>query len=410
MTERGGPRQQVTLSAQDTRNGVAGVAFSPDGRQVMTGDTGIAATRVWDVTITGDAELANLPAVVFFQSDATYTPDGRHLVTTGPAGSVNVWDARTFRRDRTLGPPAGPTPSPPWPGAGWLATDTGVEATQIEVSPDGGLVAVVSFSGQLQVWDATTGEEAIATDPASSEWVAWVAWSPGGDYLAAAENSGDRGLVTIRDRTGREIAVVREEPGASVASVAFSPDGGRLVTAGPSMEYGEPDGGEVVIWNWRDGEVERTIDAGADRAVLSPTGELIATVPHGQSGPQVEVWDWTTGQRVAALARNTGFVVDLAFSADGSRLATASGDGTVRVWDPRSGEQLLLLRGHKGAVSSVAFSPDGSRLASAGADGTVRMWALDLDDLVEIAENGLTRTLTDEECRQYLHTERCPRP
>jgi len=103
-------------------------------------------------------------------------------------------------------------------------------------------------------------------------------------------------------------------------------------------------------------------------------------------------------------------VVDLAFSADGTRLATAGGDGTVRVWDPGIGEQLLVLRGHKGAVNSVAFSPDRSRLASAGADGTVRSWALDLDDLVEIAENGLTRTFTDEECRQYLHTERCPRP
>ena len=120
------------------------------------------------------------------------------------------------------------------------------------------------------------------------------------------------------------------------------------------------------------------------------------------------MWDWTTGQRVAAFARNTGFVVDMAFSADGTRLATAGGDGTVRVWDPRTGEQLLVLRGHKGSVSSVAFSPEGSRLASAGADGTMRIWALDVDDLVEIAENGLTRTLTDEECRQYLHTERCP--
>ncbi|MGH3659439.1 MAG: WD40 repeat domain-containing protein, partial [Micromonosporaceae bacterium] len=110
----------------------------------------------------------------------------------------------------------------------------------------------------------------------------------------------------------------------------------------------------------------------------------------------------------AALARNTGFVVDLAFSGDGTRLATAGGDGTVRVWDPRTGEQLLVLRGHKGSVISVAFSPDGSRLASAGADGTVRIWALDLDDLVEIAENELTRTLTDEECQQYLHTASCP--
>jgi WD40 repeat protein len=407
VTERGGPRELVTLSAQDTRIGVVGVAFSPDGRQVMTSDVGIAATRIWDVTITGDAELANLPAVAFSELAAIYTPDGRHLIATGPAGSVNVWDARTFTRDQTLGPPAGPTSSPPWPGAAWLPTGTADEATQIEASPDGGLVAAVSLNGRLQVWDATTGEEAIATDPSSS--TSGIAWSPDGDYLAAADNSGDRGLVTIRDRTGRKIAVLREEPGASVASVAFSPDGGRLVTAGQPMGRWDPDGRETVIWDWRVGEVERTIDAGAVRAALSPTGELIATVPQRQSGPQVEVWDWTTGQRVAALARNTGFVVDMAFSADGTRLATAGGDGTVRLWDPRTGEQLLVLRGHKGAANSVAFSPEGSRLASAGADGTVRIWALDVDDLVGIAENGLTRTLTDEECRQYLHTERCPR-
>jgi WD40 repeat protein len=56
----------------------------------------------------------------------------------------------------------------------------------------------------------------------------------------------------------------------------------------------------------------------------------------------------------------------------------------------------------------VTFSPDGSKLASVSAGGTVRVWALDLDDLVEIASGQVTRTLTDDECRQYLHVDRCP--
>jgi WD40 repeat protein len=79
----------------------------------------------------------------------------------------------------------------------------------------------------------------------------------------------------------------------------------------------------------------------------------------------------------------------------------------VRLWDPESGAQLLVLHGHRGEVSAVSFGPDGSRLASAGSDGTLRVWALDLDDLIGIARRSLTRALSDEECRQSLHEQRC---
>jgi WD40 repeat protein len=166
----------------------------------------------------------------------------------------------------------------------------------------------------------------------------------------------------------------------------------------------------VAIWDWQDGQLERSIDTGGNEAVLSPSGDLIVSTPrYFFAGSQVaEVWDWATGQHLRTLAGHSGGVTHAAFSPDGSRLATASRDGTVRLWDPDTGEQQLVLRGHDGEVSSVAFSPDGSRLASVSIDGTVRVWELGLDELVEIAENGLTRSLNDEECRQYLHVERCP--
>jgi len=66
------------------------------------------------------------------------------------------------------------------------------------------------------------------------------------------------------------------------------------------------------------------------------------------------------------------------------------------------------LRGHEAFVRTVAFSPDESRLFSLDVDGGLRVWALDLDDLISIAERRLMRTMTDDECVRYLHLDRCP--
>jgi WD40 repeat protein len=86
-----------------------------------------------------------------------------------------------------------------------------------------------------------------------------------------------------------------------------------------------------------------------------------------------------------------------------SRIATGGGDGTVRLFDTATGNAQLVLAAHTNLVSAVAFSPDGTRLASASADGLVRVWALDLDDLITIARQEVTRGLTAVECRRYLH-------
>jgi WD40 repeat protein/DNA-binding SARP family transcriptional activator len=411
----GGARQMITLTAQDMRKGITGVAFSPDGTQVMTGDLASAATTIWDVSLFGDAEVANLPAVAAVVGAVAFTSDGRRLVATSAGGSVTVWDAHTFTQVRTLGVAPGSPPPPTLGGSPQSPPVTSLgDVFSLDVSRDGRLVAAARYDGTVRVWDVETGADAFTvragpTFPRQT-WMD-VAWNHDGDLLAVATNDGLTGRVTIVDRTGRQVAVLQEDYGIAVGSVAFSPDDEQLITTRLPTVESDPDDGQLVIWDWKAAEVERTIDTPARHAVLSPTGDLVANDTQTQAslwGDTVHVWDPASGRRVSTLAGHSGGVLDLAFSPDGSRLATASFDGTVWIWDPRSGEPIEVLRGHGGAVSSVAFSPDGSQLASVGADGTVRVWALDLDDLVEIAENELTRTLTDQECQQYLHLRRCP--
>jgi WD40 repeat protein len=276
----------------------------------------------------------------------------------------------------------------------------------IAVSPGGGSIAVGGdgaycppCGGEVaRVWDTATGDELYRI------WhrydVSHVAFSPDGEYLVTASWYGSAKII---DRSGRVIRVLQDDAGFNLLDARFSPDGLLAATAA-IFGLGELGRGHVNIWDWAKGEVVRTINADARFLDFDPRGTKIAMA--GPEGP-AEIWDVENGTRVAVLAGSPGGVTDVAYSPDGSRVATASNDGTVRLFEADTGAQQLVLRGSGCAVQGVDFSPDGTKLASTSWCDGVRIWALDIDDLLEIARREVKRELTDAECRQYLHVDRC---
>jgi WD40 repeat protein len=158
----------------------------------------------------------------------------------------------------------------------------------------------------------------------------------------------------------------------------------------------------LEIWDWRKQTVVRRVDA-AEFVDFDPTGSRIVTADREGRG---EIVDVQSGERVA-LAAQPGSVQQATFSPDGSLVATAAKDGAVQLFAAGTGAERLTLPIAACAVTDVAFSHDGTKLASVSPCDGVRVWALDIDDLLRIARQKVTRSLTPQECREYLHMDRC---
>jgi WD40 repeat protein/DNA-binding SARP family transcriptional activator/tRNA A-37 threonylcarbamoyl transferase component Bud32 len=368
-----------------------GLAFSPDGTRLAVA-TSEGTTRIMDLAPQRSRERLLLATHGQGRWDLAFSPEGRRLATIGPRG-IGVWDVDAGRTLMTR--PAANQPL------------SSLESVHLAVSPDGARLAAAGLSTPPVVLDATTGRQ-LGTLPGPP--AADLAFSPDRTRLAAAGPDGTR----LWDAASGN--AIRTPADASLRqAVSFSPDGRLLATAGGSD-------GRIRIWDPASGKQQSVLaytTSVATSAVLhlmfSPDGRhLAATIleteynfPASHGDGTVIVWEVASGKQQFTLRGHASAVYDAAFSPDGSRLATGGEDGTVRLWDSHSGGQLATVTEFGSPVRGVAFSPDGRLLASLAEDGTVRLDMVPIDDLLALVHQRVTRGFTDEECRLYLHLDRC---
>ena len=343
---------------QGHTSSVYGVAFSPDGSLLATASTDGTA-RIWDLA-TG-ATRTTLQGHTSFVYGVAFSPDGSLLATASSDDTARIWDLATGAIRTTL---QGHTNS----------------VYGVAFSPDGSLLATASDDGTARIWDLTTGITRT-TVQGHTRLVHGVAFSPDGTLLATA--SDDR-TTRIWDLATSTTRTTLQGHTARIRAVAFSPDGSLLATAG--------DDRTARIWDLATGPPILRGHTDLIRAVaFSPDGSLLATASDDGTA---RIWD-LTGQRTtrwlrrrdqatATLKGHTNSVYGVAFSPDGSLLATASTDGTARIWDLATCATRTTLQGHTSSIEGVAFSPDGSLLATASTDWTARIWDL---------ATGATRTI-----------------
>jgi len=365
------------------RQAVRSLSFAPEpGRLVSTSED---ATRIWEVAETAAREWFTLVGAAALGADLAFSPDGSLLAVAHEDAVIGMYDAFTGAEVDSM----------------QASTLYFGFAASLDFLPDGNSL-VASFIdprlypvGFMRAFDLDSFEEQLKLP---GLWQVGMDVNPDG---AQAVSAGPGGVTIFDLATGDAVDAVLGTGEGQGRVVALSADGSLLAfqdTSGHIDVYDFPNRTHLAAFDH-----SMPGDLGLGSIEFSPDGSLLLTA--GADGT-VRLWEPETGTEVASLSGHLGPVNAAHFSADGQTIATGGADGTVRLWEVSSGTEKLMLQEAGSAVGSIAFSGDG-RLAVLGADRTVRIYALNLDDLLSLADGRLTRSLTDEECLAFLQQETC---
>jgi eukaryotic-like serine/threonine-protein kinase len=190
-----------------------------------------------------------------------------------------------------------------------------------------------------------------------------VGWSPDSHYAASATDA----IIRVWDtQTGRNIASYREHVG-TIRHMAWSPSGMRIASISEENK--------IRIWDASTGKAIGVYPAnpgfeGGNARVLSWShdGHLLAVAGKGY----IHIWDVDKGEVIARLKRRLNKCTSLSWAPNGASLAAAY-DNKVLVWQPANGKKVSIYHYHA-QINVVAWSPDGTYLASGGYDQAVHVW------------------------------------
>jgi WD40 repeat protein len=346
--------------------------------------------RVWDISPTGSGELLTLPGSQF-----ALNQDGTRLTTVtfpphNPAGaavSIQAWDL-----------PAGPQ-SVGFSRYASSSIEIGAGYRWTFLFP-AGILGAGFDNGPYKFWDVLAEGKAVYSISCCVETDGMFTWISGRNEPRAAIGDSRTGMVIIWDLANDEQIKTFHVAGPNeLHQVYISPDGARLATV-----YVDTS---VHLWDVAAGQklLSPSASAALNRDLwFSPDGKWLA-VPNCNG--TVVVWDVASSKEKLKFTGTSGCINAVRLSPDGKLLAVNVGRG-LKILDFETGQELLTLPGGL----DVEFTPDGTRVITSNVDEQgqeiVRTYLLRLEDIVALAKSRLTRSLTTEECKKYLHREQCP--
>ncbi len=362
----------------DTRSKIA---TFPQSKDVMFTDLGKTLTiiehdryTIWDIETRRETTTLS-PTHEQFER-LVLSPDGSLLATTDGKGVVNIWETKNNTE-----------PQP-------LTSGYTNPFTVLAFSHDGKTLASGDNTGNIQLWDTDTQTKRI-TIKAGKNLIGGLAFSKDSTILTSVSNAdlivwnvatGEKIATHTLPKAasrGGTLSFVEDVTASRLKAAFLTPMGNTLVTRRSKTEHSVYEIWDLTTDNPKRRPIEFKYQWGP--IALSPDGSTFA---NSDRKGEIFLWDANTGNRLATLSlfknfidkllsryRGDSNVCTLAFAPDGKTLLIGTGkDKEIQLWDLATYQKIGTLTAHKHAICELAFSPDGTLLASGDTGGKIHLW------------------------------------